>query len=121
MGKDHTAVKQMITVSIPLNTMAVGMPITRRELRIPSDLSFADFVSRVCANMDVKSEDTSIGYKYHNDRARDPPCQLGNEGEYAAMMAEMVRKVLVARSRDPVLFIHNLVCYWLYLNSRVIS
>lgn len=102
---------QMITVSIPLNTTIVGGLITRRELRIPSDLVFADFFSRVCANMDVKPEDASIGYKYHNDRARDPPRQLSDESEYAAMMTEMVRKVLAARSRNPVLLLHNLVCY----------
>lgn len=99
----------MITVSVPLNTTIVGGLITRRELRIPSDLIFADFFSRVCANMDLNPEEASIGYKYHNDRARDPPRQLSNENEYTAMMAEMVRKVLAARSRNPVLFLHNLV------------
>ena len=104
---------QIITVSVPLNTTIVGGLITRRELRIPSNLVFADFFSRVCANMDIKPEEASIGYKYHNDRARDPPRQLSNESEYVAMMSEMIRKVLAARSRNPVLLLHNLVCCWL--------
>ena len=108
-------------VSILLNTAIVGGLITHRELRIPSDLTFADFFSRVCANMDIKPEDASIGYKYHNDRARDPPRQLGSEDEYVAMMGEMVRKVLAARSRNPVLFLHNLVRYEQHLNFRTIS
>jgi len=59
--------------------------------------------------MDLRPEDASIGYKYHNDRAKDPPRQLSNQNEYGAMMMEMVRKVLAARSRNPVLFLHNLV------------
>ena len=101
----------MITVSVPLNTVIVGGLVTRREFRIPSDLTFADFFSRVCANMDVQPEEALIGYKYHNDRAKDPPRQLKDESEYVVMMMEMVRKVLAARSRTPVLFLHNLVRY----------
>jgi hypothetical protein len=101
----------MITVSILLNTVTIGGQVTRRELRIPSGLVFADFFSRVCANMDLKPEDASIGYKYHNDRARDAPRELNSEDEYKAMMAEMVRKVLAAQSRNTVLFLHNLVRY----------
>lgn len=122
-SKDGVTAKhsQMITVSVPLNTAIVGGLITRRELRIPSDLNFADFFSRICANMDIKLEDSSIGYKYHNDRVRDPPRQLSNEDEYTAMMVEMVRKVLVARSRNPVLFIHNLVCYQQHFNFGIAS
>lgn len=113
-SKDNAKAKnpQMITVSVPLNTTIVGGLVTRRELRIPSELIFADFYSRVCANMDVKPEDASIGFKYHTDRARDPPQQLSNEGDYEAMRTEMVRRVLAARSRTPVLFIHNLVRHW---------
>lgn len=61
--------------------------------------------------MDLEPAKASIGYKYHNDRARDHPRQLSNEDEYRAMMAEMVRKVLAARTRDPVLFLHNRVRY----------
>ena len=112
---------QVITVLVPLNTTIVGGLVTRRELRIPSELIFADFFSRVCANMDLQPEDASIGYKYHNDRAKDPPRQLSDESEYTAMMAETVRKVLAARSRNPVLFLHNLVRYQLpavFVNSN---
>lgn len=40
--------------------------------------------------MDIKPEEASIGFKYHNDQVRDPPCQLSNESDYEAMMTEMV-------------------------------
>lgn len=100
---------QAITVSIPLNTGIVGGLVTRRELHLPSNLAFADFYSRICANMDIQPKDASVGYKYHNDKAKDPPRQLSDVNEYNAMMNEMVRKVLAARSKNPVLFLHNLV------------
>lgn len=99
----------MLTVSVPLNTTIVGGLVTRRELRIPSDLIFADFYSRMCANMDLNPGEASIGYKFHTDRAKDVPRELNNESEYQAMIQEMVRKILAARTRSPVLFLHNLV------------
>lgn len=101
---------QMITVSVPLNTTIVGGLVTRRELRIPSDLIFADFYSRMCANMDLDPNNAFIGYKFHTDRVKDAPRQLSSELDYQPMMQEMVRRVLAARSRNPVLFLHNLVC-----------
>lgn len=63
--------------------------------------------------MDLRSEDALIGYKYHTNRAKDPARQLDNESEYVVMMVEMVRKVLTAQSRNPVLLLHNLVRYHL--------
>jgi hypothetical protein len=71
--------------------------------------------------MDIKPEEATIGFKYHNDRARDPPRQLSNESDYEAMMTEMVRKVLAAQSRNPVLHLHNLVCHWPCLHFQTIS
>jgi len=100
---------QVITVSVPLNSTIVGGLVTRRELRIPSDLIFADFYSRMCAQMDLNPDGASIGYKFHTDRMKDAPRQLSNESEYQAMMQEMVRRVLAARSRNPVLSLYNLV------------
>ena len=102
---------QAITVSLPLNTAIVGEQVTHWELHLPSDLMFADFFSRVCVIMDIKLHNTSHGYKYHNDRAKDPPCQLSNGDEYDGMMKEMVQKVLAAQSKNLVLFLHNLVCH----------
>ncbi|KAF9790818.1 hypothetical protein BJ322DRAFT_999049, partial [Thelephora terrestris] len=99
---------KIVTVSVPLNTAVVGGLVARRELRISSDVTFADFYSRMCTNMDLDPTEASIGYKFHTDRARDPPCELSNESDYLPMMQEMVRKILAARSRNPVLFLHNL-------------
>lgn len=107
-GNDRDAPK-IVTVSVPLNTAVIGSLVTRRELHIPSDLTFADFYSRMCANMDLNPSEASVGYKFHTDHARDPPRELSSESDYLPMMQEMVRKVLAARTRNPVLFLHNLV------------
>lgn len=101
---------QVVTVSVPLNTTIVGGLITRRELRIPSDLIFADFYSRVCAAMDLDPNEATVGYKFNSDRVKDAPNQLNDESDYRAVMQEMVRRILAARTRNPVLMIHNLVC-----------
>lgn len=100
---------QVVTVSIPLNTNIVGGLVTRRELRVPSDLVFTDFFSRMCANMDLDPNEALIGYKFPTDRVKDVPRELGNVSEYSAMMQEMRRRILSARTRNPVLFLHNLV------------
>jgi hypothetical protein len=63
----------------------------------------------MCANMDLDTKEARIGYKFHTDRVKDVPRELGNESEYLAMMQEMRRRILSARTRNPVLFIHNLV------------
>jgi len=117
-NQDHP---QMVTISVPLNTTIVGGLVTRRELRIPSNLIFADFYSRMCVNMDLDPNEASIGYKFHTDRAKDVPRQLSNELEYLAMMQEMIRKVLAAQTRNPVLFLHNLVCPCLLVQNVVCS
>ena len=105
-NSDHS---QVVTVSIPLNTSVISSLVVRRELRVLSDLSFADFFSCMCVNMDLDLNEASIGYKFHMDRARDPPRELSNELEHLAMMQEMRCKILSARTKNPVLFLHNLV------------
>ena len=60
--------------------------------------------------MDLNATKASIGYKFHTDCAKDPPCQLSNELEYLVMMEEMVHKTLAAQTQNPVLPLHNLVC-----------
>ena len=100
---------QAVTISVPLNTAIVSGLITRRELRVPSDLVFGDFFSRVCANMNIDPNEAVIGYKFNTDWAKDPPRQLNNESDYQGMMQEMVRRILASRTRNPVLLLHNLV------------
>ena len=73
--------KANINVSVPLNTGIVGGTVSRVTLRLALDISFQDFFSRVCARMDLDPLKASLGYKFHTDRARDPPHCLSKEEE----------------------------------------
>lgn len=108
-ANNDQAYPQMVTISVPLNTTIVGGLVTRRELRISSDLIFADFYLRICAGMDLNPSEASIGYKFHTDRARDVPRELSNESGYLAVVRGMVHKVRASRTRNPVPFLRNLV------------
>jgi hypothetical protein len=101
---------QNIDVSIPLNTGVVGGAIVRVNLRLPTDISFADFFSHVCARMDLDPLDANLGYKYGSDRVRDAPNRLSNEEELRMVMEKGRNKLWLARKREVVLEIHNLVC-----------
>ena len=104
-----------IDVSILLNTGVVGGVIVRVNLRLPTDIPFADFFNRVCARMDLDPLDAKLGYKYGSDRVRDPPNQLSNEEELRVAMEKGRNKLRLARTQEVILEIHNLVCQFFNL------
>lgn len=99
-----------ITVSIPQNTTVVGGVVSRTTLRLPTDLTFADFYSRVCARMDLDPQSARIGYKLSGDRVRDASNQLFNAVDYRLAVEKVLEKARRARHRDVVLELFNLVC-----------
>ncbi|KAF7966489.1 hypothetical protein HWV62_38126 [Athelia sp. TMB] len=98
-----------IDVSVPLNTGVVGAVVVRVTLRLPTNIPFEDFFSRICARMDLDPLTASLGYKYASDRVRDPPHQLSNEQELWVAMEKGVNKIRHARTREVILEIHNLL------------
>jgi hypothetical protein len=84
------------------------------NFRLPIDIPFVDFFSRVCARMDLDPLDARLGYKYGSDRARDPPNQLSNEEELRNAMEKGRNKLRLARTRGVILEIHNLVCQFFF-------
>ncbi|KIK24105.1 hypothetical protein PISMIDRAFT_99261, partial [Pisolithus microcarpus 441] len=98
-----------LTVSLPLNTGVVGGRVSRVQIRVPLDISFEDFFSRVCAKMDLDLADAELGYKYHNDRVRDAPHLLSDAQQLHEALERGSLLMQRARSRQVVLEIHNLV------------
>jgi len=98
-----------ITVSIPLNTKTIGANVSRVQLRLPLDISFEDFFSRVCAKMDLNPSEAELGYKFNMDRARDDPNQLSSEMQLREAMDRGRKLLNRARTREIILEIHNLV------------
>ncbi|GBE86875.1 hypothetical protein SCP_1001170 [Sparassis crispa] len=97
-----------IDVSIPLNTGVVGGTVSRIELKLPTDLPFIDFFSRVCARMDLDPTHAELGYKFHTDKRCEAPHQLANEEQLRGAMACGIGLIQRARSRQIILEIHNL-------------
>jgi hypothetical protein len=101
---------QNIDVSIPLNTEVVRGAIVHVNLYLPTDISFANFFSCVCAQMDLDPLDANLGYKYGSDRVCDALNRLSNEEELQMVMEKGWNKLQLAHKREVVLEIHNLVC-----------
>ena len=59
--------------------------------------------------MDLDPLDARLGYKYASDHVRDPPHQLSNEEELCAAMEKGCNRLQLARTREVVLEIYNLV------------
>jgi hypothetical protein len=95
---------------VPLNTGVVGGIVTYVPLRLPADLSFADFYSRVCAKMDLDPAAAELAYKITGDLVRAPAFRLNYEGDYNEAMRKMREKTRRARTREVVLTIQNMVC-----------
>jgi hypothetical protein len=64
--------------------------------------------------MDLNPLDAALGYKYASDRVRDPPHQLATEDQLRAAMEKGINKIRLARSREVILEIHNLVSFILF-------
>ncbi|KAJ8582876.1 hypothetical protein M405DRAFT_846184 [Rhizopogon salebrosus TDB-379] len=97
-----------ITVSVPLNTGTAGANVSRVQMRLPLDITFEDFFSRVCAKMDLDPSGAQLGYKFSTDRVRDDPNQLSSELQLREAMERGERLLNRARTREIILEIHNL-------------
>ena len=98
-----------LNFSVPLNTAQVGGHISRALLRLPCDLSFEDFWSRICAKMDLDVQDAKIGYKYQADRVGDAPRILSSDDDLRAAIEHAQGLVRRARTKKVEIMIHNLV------------
>jgi hypothetical protein len=99
-----------ISLSIPLNTGVVGGIVSWVPLRLPTDISFDDFFSRVCAHMELPPLEALIGYKFSGDRKSDLAFRLANEQDLHQVMAQEIDKLKRARTKEVVIEIYNLIC-----------
>ncbi|KIJ05516.1 hypothetical protein PAXINDRAFT_141245, partial [Paxillus involutus ATCC 200175] len=94
--------------SVPRNTAVVGTVVTRSNLRLPTDIKFADFFGRVCAHMDLDPAEAELGYKFSSDRVGDVPRTLANEQDFIIAIEDGQSLVRRARTRKIEIMIHNL-------------
>lgn len=106
---DRDLTVSRITVSIPLNTGVIGGEVSRIELRLPVNISFDDFMSRVCTRMGLDPQTARLGFKYPRDPRRGRWHDLASEEHLRAAMDRGVGYISRARKRRIVLEIENLV------------
>lgn len=97
------------SLSIPLNTNVVGGIITQTPLRLPIDLTFEDFFSRICAKMELDLLTAKIGCKLSGNHKADAPYQLANEDEFRFVMERVIDKIKRARTKEVIIELFNLV------------
>ena len=102
--------KAKINISVPLNTQIVKGTATHVNICLALDISFQDFLSCVCACMDLDPLEAYLGYKFHTDRVQDPSHWLFNEKELRFAMSHGAELIKHARTCTISLEIHNLVC-----------
>ncbi|KIJ05146.1 hypothetical protein PAXINDRAFT_159148, partial [Paxillus involutus ATCC 200175] len=94
--------------SVPQNTSVVGAVVTRSTLRLPCDITFADFWDRVCAKMDLVPTEAELGYKFSTDRVGEDLRTLANEQDLATAIDLGQSLVRRARTRKIEVMIYNL-------------
>lgn len=89
----------------------MGGEVSRILLRLPVDIPFEDFMSRVCARMGLDPRNARLGYKYlAKDPRRSQWHALANEENLRAAMDRGVGYIRRARKHRVILEIENLVC-----------
>ena len=84
-----------ISISVPLNSGVVGAVVSRATLRLPLDIPFQDFYTRVCMRMDLDPLEAALGYKFHCDRVRDAPPHI------EAALTKMIRNFMWEDDSSP--------------------
>ncbi|THU97007.1 hypothetical protein K435DRAFT_857992 [Dendrothele bispora CBS 962.96] len=103
----HTSLERF-NLSIPVGTDIVRGTISTTSLRLDFTIAFGDFFSRVCAKMELDPLQALIGYKFSDDRVKDPARRLTNDDEFQDALAKVKDKMRRARTREVVMIIHNL-------------
>jgi hypothetical protein len=69
------AADPQVTVRVP-----TGCKVTR-DIKFPIDISYQDFLDRICAAMDVDPNTTQLGWKSNDEPKRSPAHQLSTQTE----------------------------------------
>lgn len=81
-----------------------------RDIEINVDITFRDFVSRICANMGIDPATAKIGWKSSDDLKRAPARQLDNEGDLKSAFRGLLKmQRSTRRTKEAVMFISHVV------------
>ncbi|KAF8799498.1 hypothetical protein BYT27DRAFT_7176287 [Phlegmacium glaucopus] len=91
-----------VLTRIPINDKVT------RDIEINVDITFQDFVSRICANMGIDPATAEIGWKSSDDLKRAPARQLDNEGDLKSAFRDLLKmQRSTRRTKEVVMFISH--------------
>ena len=95
-----------VLIRIPINNKAT------RDIEIDVDITLQDFVSRMCANMELDPTTAQIGWKSNDDAKRAPARQLATEDDLKTAFRDLLRlKNYTRRTKEVVMHIIHLVSH----------
>ena len=103
--------QMQLSFFIPLNIGVSGCIVSCISLWLPTDILSEDFISCLCAHMDLNPTDALLGYKFSGDPVWTPPYHLSNDGELCEAINKGVQKMQRARTQVMFIEVHNLVCH----------
>ena len=84
--------------------------MTMKDIDIPVDIPYDDFISHVCATMNLKAATAELGWKFINDAKCDPARQLATENDLQDAFRVLVKaKNNTRRKKEVVMQMVHLV------------
>jgi hypothetical protein len=81
-----------------------------KQFTFKSDIDYADFRSRSCANLDVKESEAELGYRVSgHERGRTLPKPLNSANEFASAMSRIRGMIQRARTKEYGIEVVNMV------------
>jgi len=105
-----------VVVRIPVNDKST------KDIDIPVDIPHNDFISRVCAAMNLNAATAELGWKSIDDVKCDPARQLATENDLRDAFRVLVKaKQNTRRKKEVVMQMVHLVCPGISLFSSLLS
>lgn len=79
----------------------------RTEIILSSTLKFSDFYTLVCEAMTLPPAEANLGYRFSWEPLRTEHRRFSTADDLRAIVAQMLKKIRVARTVTPVLWIYN--------------
>jgi hypothetical protein len=113
-GEYSSQVLRRILITSHLEKILVRMPVNdkvTRDIKFPVDIEHGDFISRICAVMNLNVATAQLGWKSNDDPKRNAARQLTTQDD----LREAFRSLLKTRNnprrqKDVVMLIVHLVC-----------
>jgi hypothetical protein len=96
-------------------TASMSMKTIRKEFSLETDIAWADFLSRCCANLDLDPRTAELGYRISGQGPRTVPAAISSVEEFGIAMTRITDIVSRARSTTYGIEVIDLVGFLNYM------